>query len=132
MEVTSICPYCGKEMRDGAIPSVRDTIRWCRKKEGDYGDYYEEGWGEGVLLGKPGLFSANYTPAYYCEDCRVMILPVPELESLADKAGRLWENTVGKTLGSLGERIDRAAERREEKRTERKREEKRKKDPWEV
>ena len=128
METTNICPYCGKEMTDGAIPSVRDTIRWCRKKEGDYGDYYEEGWGEGVLLGKPGLFSANYTPAYYCEDCRVMILPVPELESLADKAGK-W---LDKTLGSLGERIDRAAERREEKRTERKREEKRKKDPWEV
>lgn len=32
MEITNICPYCGKEMSDGAIPAVRDVIRWCRKK----------------------------------------------------------------------------------------------------
>ena len=129
MEITNICPYCGKEMREGAIPCERDAIRWCARTE-DGG--YEDGWGDGVLLGKPGLFSANYTPVLYCEGCRVMILPVPELESFADKAGRLWDNTVGKTLGVLGEKMDRAAERREEEQSERKREERRKKDPWEV
>ena len=132
MEITSICPYCGKEMTDGAIESVRDAIYWRRKVEGDYGDYYDDSRKESVLLGKPGLFSANDTPARYCADCRVVILPVPELESFSDKIGRLWEGTVGKALGTLGETADRAAERREEKKTERKKKEKREKDPWEV
>ena len=125
MEITNICPYCGKEMQDGAIESVRDMTRWCRRNE-DGG--YDDGWKEGVLLGKAHVFSAGYAPALYCEGCRVVIVPVRELETFADKAGR-W---LDKTLGSLGERMDRAAERREEERAEQKKEEKRKKDPWEV
>ena len=32
MEITSVCPYCGKEMRDGAIPVLRD-IYWCPRGE---------------------------------------------------------------------------------------------------
>ena len=44
--------------------------------------------------------------------CRVVIVPVPEIETFSDKAGK-W---LDKTLGSLGDRIDRAAERREEER----------------
>ena len=69
-----------------------------------------------------------YAPARYCESCRVVIVPVPEIETFSDKAGK-W---LDKTLGSLGDRIDRAAERREEEKAAREREEKRNKDPWEV
>ena len=128
MEITNVCPYCGKEMLDGAIPCVRDGVRWCQKKQGVYGDYYEEGMRDGVLLGKPDVFSAGYAPAYYCEGCRAVIVPVPGIETFAQKAGR-W---LDKTVDAWNERIDRAAERREEEENERKREERRKKDPWEV
>ena len=123
MELTGICPYCGKEMKDGALPAYKYPLRWCPRKE--RGGIAE---GEGVHLSKAPVLGRVYAPARYCESCRVVIVPVPEIETFSDKAGK-W---LDKTLGSLGERIDRAAERREEERTERKREEKRKKDPWEV
>ena len=123
MEVTSICPYCGKEMRDGAIPAYRYAPRWCPRNE--QGGIVE---GEGIPLSKTPVVGSVYAPARYCESCRVVIVPVPEIETFSDKAGK-W---LDKTLGSLGNRIDRAAERREEEKAERKREEKRNKDPWEV
>ena len=127
MEITSVCPYCGKEMRDGAIPVLRD-IYWCPRGEDGmlkdgFGDEKEQVW-----LGRAGLLGDYYTPARYCESCKVVIVPVPEIDTLADKVDR-WLN---KTLGSLGGKIDEASERREEEKAERKRREKREKDPWEV
>lgn len=84
--------------------------------------------GEPVRLSKTPVLGGVYAPARYCESCRVVIVPVPEIETFADKAGK-W---LDKTLGSLGDRIDLAAERREEEKAAREREEKRNKDPWEV
>ena len=112
MEITNICPYCGGEMREGALPAYK------------YGIVE----GEPVRLSGMPVIESVYAPARYCESCRVVIVPVPEIESFADKAGK-W---LDKTLGSLGDRIDRAAERREEEKAAREREEKRNKDPWEV
>lgn len=127
MEITSVCPYCGKEMRDGAIPVLRDIYWRPRGEDGmlkdGFGDEKEQVW-----LGRAGLLGDYYTPARYCESCKVVIVPVPEIETLADKADR-WLN---KTLGSLGGKIDEASARREEEKAERKRREKREKDPWEV
>ena len=127
MEITSVCPYCGKEMRDGVIPVLSD-IYWCPRGEDGmlkdgFGDEKEQVW-----LGRAGLLGDYYTPARYCESCKVVIVPVPEIDTLADKADR-WLN---KTLGSLGGKIDEASARREEEKAERKRREKREKDPWEV
>ena len=127
MEITSVCPYCGKEIRDGAIPVLRD-IYWCPRGEDGmlkdgFGDEKEQVW-----LGRAGLLGDYYTPARYCESCKVVIVPVPEIDTLADKADR-WLN---KTLGSLGNKLDETLERREEKKTERKKKERREKDPWEV
>ena len=127
MEITSVCPYCGKEMRDGAIPVLRDIYWRPRGEDGmlkdGFGDEKEQVW-----LGRAGLLGDYYTPARYCESCKVVIVPVPEIDTLADKVDR-WLN---KTLGSLGGKIDEASERREEEKAERKRREKREKDPWEV
>lgn len=126
MEITSVCPYCGKEMRDGAIPVLRD-IYWCpRGEDGMLKDGFDSD-GE-ILLGRAGLLGDYYTPARYCESCKVVIVPVPEIDTLADKADR-WLN---KTLGSLGNKLDETLERHEEKKTERKKKERREKDPWEV
>ena len=88
-----------------------------------FGDEKEQVW-----LGRAGLLGDYYTPARYCESCKVVIVPVPEIDTLADKADR-WLN---KTLGSLGNKLDETLERREEKKTERKKKERREKDPWEV
>ena len=123
MEVTNTCPYCGKEMREGALPAYKYALRWC---PGDERGGIEEG--KGVRLSRTPVIESVYAPARYCESCRVVIVPVPEIETFSDKAGK-W---LDKTLGSLGDRIDRAAECREEEKTAREREEKRNKDPWEV
>lgn len=84
MEITSVCPYCGKEMRDGAIPVLRD-IYWCPRGEDGmlkdgFGDEKEQVW-----LGRAGLLGDYYTPARYCESCKVVIVPVPEIEWPLDK-----------------------------------------------
>ena len=123
MEITNICPYCGGEMREGALPVYKYALRWC--PDNGRGGIEEE---KSVRLSGTTVLGGVYAPARYCESCRVVIVPVPEIESFADKAGK-W---LDKTLGSLGDRIDLAAERREEEKAAREREEKRNKDPWEV
>lgn len=72
MEITSVCPYCGKEMRDGAIPAYRSDIYWRPKNEdGTISNGFK------VALCRAGLFG-GYTPARYCESCEVVVVPVPE------------------------------------------------------
>ena len=127
MEITSVCPYCGKEMRDGAIPAYRQRLAWCPRSE-EYGGIVE---GDRTPLSRPtGAFGSEYADAGYCEQCKVVVVPVPEMKNgtIADKVCD-W---LDKTLGSLGGKIDEATERREEEKKERKRREKREKDPWEV
>ena len=127
MEKPMICPYCGKEMRDGAIPAYRQRLAWCPRSE-EYGGIVE---GDRTPLSRPtGAFGSEYADAGYCEQCKVVVVPVPEIENgtIADKVCD-W---LDKTLGSLGGKIDEATERREEEKKERKRREKREKDPWEV
>ena len=110
-------------MREGALPAYKYPLTWCPRNE--QGGIVE---GEPVRLSKTPVLGGVYAPARYCESCRVVIVPVPEIETFADKAGK-W---LDKTRGSLGDRIDLAAERREEEKAAREREEKRNKDPWEV
>ena len=43
---------------------------------------------EQVCLGRAGLLGDYYTPARYCESCKVVIVPVPEIDTLADKLDR--------------------------------------------
>ena len=33
MEITNICPYCGKEMREGALPAYKYALTWCPRNE---------------------------------------------------------------------------------------------------
>ena len=124
MEITSVCPYCGKEMRDGAIPVLRD-IYWCPRGEDGmlkdgFGDEKEQVW-----LGRAGLLGDYYTPARYCESCKVVIVPVPEIEWPLDKKFTAWQEKMS------AQREERKAQREEEKREEKSRK-RREKDPWEV
>jgi len=127
MEITSVCPYCGKEMQDGAIPVPRD-IYWCARGEDGM---LKDGFGdekEQVCLGRAGLLGDYYTPARYCESCKVVIVPVPEIEWPLDKLDKkftAWQEKIS------AQREERKAQREEEKREERSRK-RREKDPWEV
>ena len=126
MEITSVCPYCGKEMRDGAIPVYRD-IYWCPR--GEDGTIADDLGTEGqVWLGRAGLFGDYYTPARYCESCKVVIVPVPEIDTLADKLDRKLDEWREKR--SAQQQV-RQAQREEKKREERSKK-RREKDPWEV
>ena len=127
MEITSVCPYCGKEMRDGAIPVLRD-IYWCPRGEvgmlkDGFGDEKEQVW-----LGRAGLLGDYYTPARYCESCKVVIVPVPEIECTLDKLDRKLDEWREKR--SAQQQV-RQAQREEKKREERSKK-RREKDPWEV
>ena len=125
MEITSVCPYCGKEMRDGAIPVLRD-IYWCpRGEDGTISDGFDSD-GE-ILLGRAGLFG-GYTPAYYCESCKAVIMPVPEIECTLDKLDRKLDEWREKRSE---QQQARQAQREEKKREERSKK-RREKDPWEV
>ena len=126
MEMTSVCPYCGKEMRDGAIPAYRSDIYWRpRNEDGTISNGFDSG-GE-VALCRAGLFGGD-TPAYYCEDCKVVIVPVPEIEWPLDKLDKkltAWQEKMS------AQREERKAQREEEKREENSKK-RREKDPWEV
>ena len=126
MEITSVCPYCGKEMRDGAIPVYRGNMYWQPRNEGGtISDGYDSD-GE-ILLGRAGLIG-GYTVAYYCENCKAVIMPVPEIDTLADKLDRKLDEWREKR--SARQQV-RQAQREEKKREERSKT-RREKDPWEV
>lgn len=109
------CPFCGKEMKEGRIPS---GFKWVEDGR--------DGW-DGIPLTVGVL---GRTPkSFYCPGCRQIVLPVPEeAESVLD--------AVGQKLAAVGDRIEAAQARRESRRTEKKAEAEKKKfgrkDPWEL
>ena len=125
MEKPMICPYCGKEMRDGAIPAYRQRLACCPRSE-EYGGIVE---GDRTPLSRPtGAFGSEYADAGYCEQCKVVVVPVPEIDTLADKLDRKLDEWREKR--SAQQQV-RQAQREEKKREERSKK-RREKDPWEV
>lgn len=108
------CPFCGKEMKEGTIPS---GLKWIE----DGLDSWEGIPLSGGLLGRA-------PKSFYCPDCRQIILPVPEIEGMADKLRR--------KLDAVGEKIGAAQKQWEARRGEAAEEKKKKefgsKDPWEL
>ena len=52
---------------------------------------------EQVCLGRAGLLGDYYTPARYCESCKVVIVPVPEIEWPLDKLDKkftAWQEKI--------------------------------------
>ena len=64
MEITNICPYCGGEMREGALPAYKYALRWCPSDE--RGGIEEE---KSVRLSGTPVLESVYAPALYCESC---------------------------------------------------------------
>ena len=117
------CPYCKKEMQKGFI-NGRDSIRW-----------YPEGvepWAVAddstVCLAKVGIISAAHSESWYCEDCRMVITPVPEIEDTMDKLKKKWDAFTQR----IGQESEKRQTEREAEKHQKKRDKQRKKDPWEV
>ena len=107
------CPFCGKEMKEGLIPS-RDRLQWRDKNFVDR--IFLSSWSEEAK-------------AFFCPDCRQIVLPVPEkAEGVLD--------TVERKLSAVGERIETAWEQREVRRMQAKDQKQKEKfgqkDPWEL
>ena len=110
------CPFCGKEMKAGTIPS-RDLLKW--RESG-----IEDTWGGGIAL----CSWTESTKAFLCPDCRQIVIPVPEIEGMWDKVQRKMDE-ASKKLGAVQEKWK---EQREETQKQKKKEKLGKKDPWEL
>ena len=109
------CPFCGKEMKEGMIPS---GVKWVEDGQ--------EAW-EGIPLAV-GLLG-KIPKSFYCPDCRQIILPVPEkTEGVLD--------IVERKLSDAGDKIEAVQKEWEARRAQAKKEKKKKdfgsKDPWEL
>ena len=108
------CPFCGKEMKEGIIPS---GFKWVEDGQ--------DAW-DGIPLTVGLLGSAP--KSFYCPDCRQIVLPVPE------KAGFL--EAVQEKLDAAGCKIEAVQKEWEARRTQAKDEKRKKnfgrKDPWEL
>lgn len=109
------CPFCGKEMKEGTIPS---GVKWVEDGLDDW---------EGVPLAA-GLLGQS-PKSFYCPDCRRIVLPVPEkAEGVLD--------LVDRKLNEVSGRLDAAKKQWEERRAREKEEKRRQefgsKDPWEL
>ena len=107
------CPFCGKEMKEGLIPSS-DRLVWRDKQLTDT-----------VLLS--GYFDEQ-AKAFLCPDCRQIVIPVPEIEGMWDKVQRKMDEASEK-LGAVQAKWK---EQREETKKQKKKEKFGQKDPWEL
>ena len=118
------CPYCKKEMQKGNIMSGTQ-IRWYPENVETAILAERE---DTVRLHTGGWVDSAKAEAYYCSDCRIVITPVPEIESSMDKWKKKWDSFTQR----VGEESEKRQIAREEEKQEREKEKKRKKDPWEV
>lgn len=111
------CPFCGKEMRAGKIPS-RDHLKWYDSAGG------EDAWTDGVRLSE----SFQEAQAFFCPDCRRIVMPVPEVEDFLDK--------IQRKIDVFSEKMEARQKEREAQRTQAKIQKEREKfgskDPWEL
>ncbi|MBE6989266.1 MAG: hypothetical protein E7426_00775 [Ruminococcaceae bacterium] len=117
------CPYCHKEMRPGYIPGWREAVKWMPA-----GVDPSLPTKEAVPLTHTPFVTPAEAEAHYCADCRVIILPVHELENRWNNVKEKWKYFTD----MIGEAREARDEQRAEKRREKSRERRRKKDPWEV
>ena len=62
------CPYCGKEMKQGALAS-RNPIFWSEKGEAPSPFHFR------TVAALTDVFRANNPAAWRCEDCKTIIPP---------------------------------------------------------
>ena len=123
------CPDCGSEMRAGTIPLSRDSLIWASGSPGDSGR-------EKVLIGKTSFMEEEPVPAFYCPDCKVVVLSAPEARVLPDHLKKLKDgwNTASEKLSAAwdGQEARRREAKRDKALERRQKDIKKGKDPWEL
>ena len=114
------CPFCGKEMKEGAIPSG-NRLEWVDRSG------TEDSW-KGIALN--GFFGGNVM-AFLCPDCRRIVIPVPEIEGVWDKARRKI-GAASEKLDIMREQLGERHTQAEQTKKQKEKEKKGKKDPWEL
>ena len=108
------CPVCKSAMEHGYIPANRSALKW-------------HGSSTVRLTGTPWL-NEESAEAFYCPQCRHIMMPVPEIETFSDK--------ICKKMDAVSENLkrsmDEADARKQERRKEKSREKRKGKDPWEL
>lgn len=110
------CPYCGKEMQKGEI-FTGQALEWRHNN----GDTNRAMW-DRVRLGRAELESD------FCPDCRILIMPVPEVEAPLDAVKNKLKGLMNRTSGEIKKK---KAEFTADK-DEREKQKRKTKDPWEV
>ena len=114
------CPYCGKEMQQGVVWGAET---W-RPGNGDW------------LIGKEKEFVRLWNwrdlrqsaQGHFCPDCRILIMPVPEVEAPLDAVKNKLKGLMNRTSGEIKKKkADFTADKDEREKQKRKT-----KDPWEV
>ena len=120
------CPYCGKEMRAGTVPANRDRLKWLSGSQQDF--EREEVW-----LSEYPLVTGKEAQAFYCMDCKVVIMPVPELKSVPAQLEEKWNAAAEKLNAAWVRRETRRKEAKRDKKLEKRQKDiKKGKDPWEL
>ena len=114
------CPYCGKEMQQGVVWGAET---W-RPGNGDW------------LIGKEKEFVRLWNwrdlrqsaQGHFCPDCRILIMPVPEVEAPLDAVKNKLKGLMNRSSGEIKKKkADFTADKDEREKQKRKT-----KDPWEV
>ena len=108
------CPICKQQMLKGVIPADRLPVRWR-------GDETE------VRLSKPS-FLCEKAEAFYCPDCRQVLIPVPEIETFWDRMMNKLDDAE-KVIQTAKEKFE---SHRSENQEQRKNKKRKGKDPWEM
>lgn len=101
------CPFCGKEMKAGGIPSGRSAVYWQENSE------EIDAPREKVILSKNPVWGIEEAEAFYCPDCRRIIVPVPEIETTGQK--------LKKKLDQVRSEIEKTRESWQQQKAEQKR-----------
>ena len=115
------CPYCGKEMQKGAI-FTGQALEWRHNN----GDTNRAMW-DRVRLCKLAWDGAELE-SDFCPDCRILIMPVPEVEAPVDAVKNKLKGLMDRTSGEIKKKkadytADKAVREKQKRKT---------KDPWEV
>ena len=123
------CPDCGSGMRAGTIPLGRDSLIWASGSPGDSDR-------ERVLIGRASFWEEEAIHAFYCPDCKVVVLSAPEARVLPNYLKKLKDgwNTAGEKLSAAwdGREARREEAEKENRLKKRQNDIKKGKDPWEL
>ena len=110
------CPFCGKEMKEGTIPA-NNRLQWRDK------NFTER------------VFLSSWTEeakAFYCPDCRQIVLPVPETAGFLETVHQKID-AASEKIGTVREQWEaRRSQTEEQKKKQKQKKEFGSKDPWEL